>query len=282
MSKYKIIQITDTHLTPKNALAANNQKIDPYLKLASIFNDVAEMVVKPNLIVITGDLIHEGVKADYERLARLIAEQKEKLQIPIEVVLGNHDRKTAFFEGYLQKPEQAKYYYSKSTDEFDLYFLDSKFYNYEQGYLGQEQLDWLKESLTAHQDKTALLFLHHPIDGPAIHHMRYSILQESKELMSVIADTSVQAVFSGHIHFETSFVKDGILMHSTDSSAYHINCDDAHKHLIYDATYYDVITIEDGEVGTETKCIYEGEEIINYVDVEDTGFVDKSMFKECK
>lgn len=282
MNKYKIIQITDTHLTPKNALAANNQKIDPFLKLASIFKDISEMIIKPNLIVITGDLIHEGVREDYKHLAKLITNQKEKLHIPIEVVLGNHDRTKAFFEGYLQKPEQKKYYYLKSTDEFDFYFLDSKFYNYEQGYLGQEQLDWLKNNLNAHQDKPALLFLHHPIDGPAIHHMRYSILQESKELISVITETSVQAVFSGHIHFETSFVKNGILMHSTDSSAYHINCDNAHKHLIYDATYYDVITIEDGEVGTETKCIYEGEEVINYVDVKDTGFVDKSIFEECK
>lgn len=281
MSRYKIVQITDTHLTPENALAANNQKIDPYLKLASIFTDISQMIIKPDLIVITGDLIHEGKAKDYERLSRWITEQKEQLQIPIQVILGNHDRTKAFFEGYLKQSEQKKYYYSMSTDEYDFYFLDSKFYNYEQGYLGQEQLDWLKSNLDKNQNKHAILFLHHPVDGPAIHHMRYSILQETDELLSVISNSSVQAVFSGHIHFETSFTKNGILMHSTDSSAYHINCDDAHKHLIYDATYYDVITIDNGEIGTETKCIYEGQEVINHVNVDNTKFVDKKIFKEC-
>lgn len=277
MSDYKIIQITDTHLTPNGAALANNQKIDPYVKLDNIFLDVAKMPVKPNLIAITGDLIHEGTTDDYSRLAKIIEHYREMLNIPIQVVLGNHDRTKAFFEGYLKQVPQSKYYYEIETEQANLFFLDSKFYNYEQGYIGQEQLDWLQDNLT-NSSKDSLIFLHHPIDGPAMHHMRYSILQESEQLMRVIKDTSVRAVFSGHIHFETSFVKNGILLHSTDSSAYHIVCDDAHRHLIYDATYYDIITISDGEIGTETRCLYEGQDIINHVEVEETDFVNEDIF----
>lgn len=277
MSKYKVIQITDTHLTPKGAMAANNQKIDPFLKLDSIFEDINKMPTKPDLIAITGDLIHEGKAEDYQRLRHILERQQQNLNIPIHVVLGNHDRIEAFHSGYLNERPRDKYYYLVETDQINFYFLDSKFFNYEQGFIGQEQLDWLENNLKEHPKKS-FIFLHHPVDGPAIHHMRYSILQDGDELMKVIKNSPIEAVFSGHIHFETSFIKDNILMHSTDSSAYHINCDDEHKHLIYDATYYDVITIEDGEIGTETKCIYEGQEIINHVDVDDTGFVSKEMF----
>lgn len=277
MSKYKIIQITDTHLTPNGAAMANNQKVDPYVKLDNIFLDVAKMPVKPDLITITGDLIHEGTAEDYDRLYQIIDHYHEMLNIPIQVVLGNHDRTAEFFEGYLKQIPREKYYYLLETEETNLYFLDSKFYNYEQGYIGQEQLDWLQDNLR-NNSKQSVIFLHHPIDGPAMHHMRYSILQESEQLMRTIKNSPVKAVFSGHIHFETSFVKDGILLHSTDSSAYHIDCDDEHRHLIYDATYYDIITITDGEIGTETRCLYEGQDIINHVDVIDTDFVNEDIF----
>ncbi|MQS75372.1 metallophosphoesterase family protein [Companilactobacillus halodurans] len=273
MSKYKVIQITDTHLTPRGKEASNNQQIDPYLKLNSIFTDISTMPEKPDMIAITGDLIHEGTVIDYVDLRELVEKAEAELKIPINVVLGNHDRLEEFFEGYVQQPSREKYYYLKETPEMNFYFLDSKFHNDEPGYLGEEQLAWLKNNLAKYSDKKSFIFLHHPVDGPGIHHMRYSILQESDELMQVITDTSVQAVFSGHIHFETSFVKAGILMHSTDSSAYHINCDNKNKHLIYDATYYDIITIEDGGIETETRCLYEGQDIINDVDVDDTGFV---------
>ncbi|CAJ1175342.1 3',5'-cyclic adenosine monophosphate phosphodiesterase CpdA [Companilactobacillus paralimentarius] len=277
MSKYKIIQITDTHLTPNGAAMANNQKVDPYVKLDNIFLDVAKMPIKPDLIAITGDLIHEGTAEDYDRLYQIIDHYHEMLNIPIQVVLGNHDRTAEFFEGYLKQIPREKYYYLLETEETNLYFLDSKFYNYEQGYIGQEQLDWLQDNLR-NNSKQSVIFLHHPIDGPAMHHMRYSILQESEQLMRTIKNSPVKAVFSGHIHFETSFVKDGILLHSTDSSAYHIDCDDEHRHLIYDATYYDIITIADGEIGTETRCLYEGQDIINHVDVIDTDFVNEDIF----
>lgn len=278
MSKFKIIQITDTHLTPMGRKPANNQRIDPFLKLNSIFMDISKMVDKPDMIAITGDLIHEGVAEDYGKLAHLISSQMDKLQIPINVILGNHDRTAAFFQGYLNQPVQEKYYYLVANENYNFYFLDSKFYDYEQGYLGQDQLTWLRDNLEDEPNKKSVIFLHHPVAGPSIQHMQYSILQESRELLDVIKGSSVMAVFSGHIHFSTTFTKKGILFHTTDSSAYHINCDNHHDHLIYDGTNYDIITLEDDQVGVETRCLLAEPDIISHVEVDDTGFVDPGIF----
>jgi 3',5'-cyclic-nucleotide phosphodiesterase len=279
MSKFKIIQITDTHLTPEGKEPANHQKIDPYLKLNSVFSDIKSMSEKPDMIVITGDLIHEGIANDYVRLSKLVSHQIDNLNIQINVILGNHDRTKAFFKGFLQQQPHEKYYYVVHTKELDIYFLDSKFHDYEQGYLGQDQLTWLKDNLSDDPNKESIIFLHHPIDGPMIHHMQYSILQEGKELMDVINGTSVKAVFSGHIHFETTFEENDILMHSADSSAYHINCDNPHNHLIYDATSYDIITIDNGEIGVETRTLFAGQDVINNVVIEDTDFVNPNIFR---
>lgn len=277
--KYKILQISDTHLTPEGKTSANHQRIDPYLKLNTVFSAIRDMVDKPDMIVLTGDLIHEGDKSDYERLAKLLSHQMDNLQIPINVILGNHDRTDEFFEGFLKQPTREKYYYAVHEPDIDFYFLDSKFHNLEQGYLGEEQLTWLRDNLSDAPDKPAILFLHHPIDGPGIHQMRYSILQESTELLDVIKDTGVLGVFSGHIHFENSFVKDDILMHTADSTAYHINCDDPHHHLIYDATSFDIITIDDKEIGVETRTLFAGQDVINQIEVPDTDFVNPNIFR---
>ncbi|WP_300560354.1 hypothetical protein [Companilactobacillus sp.] len=68
-------------------------------------------------------------------------------------------------------------------------------------------------------------------------------------------------------------------MHSADSTAYHINCDDPHHHLIYDATSFDIITIDDKEIGVETRTIFAGQDVINQIEVPDTDFVNPNIFR---
>lgn len=279
MSKFKIAQITDMHLTPDGSHPAQHQKIDPYLKLNTIFRDIRLMNERPHMISITGDLIHGGSSEDYSKLAKVLSHHMDKLNIPINVVLGNHDNTPAFFEGFLKQPLREKYYYSIPTPNIDFYFLDTKFHNYEPGYLGQDQLIWLRENLAENPNKEAIIFMHHPLDGPALHHMRYSILQESTELMEIIKEQNVRAIFSGHVHFSTSFCRGKMLVHTADSSAYHINCDNIHKHLVYDSINYDLITIEDTEIGVETRNLFSGQDIINHIDVDDTGFVNLDVFR---
>ncbi|WP_312695073.1 metallophosphoesterase, partial [Leuconostoc pseudomesenteroides] len=111
MIEQTIIHISDTHLTPSGSQPSFNQEIDPYHKLQLVFDDVKKMDTKPNYAVITGDLIHEGQASDYANFKKIISRQEEELQIPIFVILGNHDRTEAFYNGYLSEPVKEKYYY---------------------------------------------------------------------------------------------------------------------------------------------------------------------------
>lgn len=278
-NKLKIIQITDTHLTPRGARASNHQQVDPYIKLQNVFQDIESMPDKADMVVISGDLIHEGVDFDYKKLRDVINYQSKKLQLPIYVVLGNHDRTDAFYRGYLGDEPKQKYYYDISTEACNIYFMDSTHGNIEQGYIDQEQLNWLDKSIHNSDKKLSLIFMHHPIDGPAVTHMRYSILQNGEELLDVVNESNVKAIFSGHIHFSTEFNRNNILCCTADSSAYHINCDNHHNHLIMDATSYNIITIENDKVGIETRSLLINDEIINQVMIDDTDFVDSSIFK---
>lgn len=279
MSKYKIVQISDPHLTADGDQPAHHQKIDPFLKLNTIFMDISNMIQKPDLIVITGDIVHEGKTEDYQKIVKLLQRQMDSLDVPIEVIMGNHDRINSFFDGFLKEPRRKKYYFSIEKPDLTMFFLDTAHNGLEAGYLGTDQLTWLSDNLQDCRAKTSIIFMHHPMDGPGLHHMRYSILQESSEFLEVIKNTSVKGVFAGHIHFETNFSKDNILFHTADSAAYHINSSNSHKHLIYDGTSYDIITVEDSEIGIESRFLYVGQDVISSIDVPDTGFVDRNMFR---
>ncbi len=279
MAKYKIVQITDTHLTAKGDKPANNQMIDPESKLRRVFKDIIETKVNPNLIVITGDLVHEGKAHDYKHYRKLIDQAQDDIQAPIRVILGNHDQTKEFYKGYLQKKAESRYYYKGHLGKWDTYFLDTKCGNIEQGFLDKEQLKWLKNSVK-NSTNSGLIFMHHPVLWAPLENMKYSILQNGYELLDVLKGTNVKAIVSGHVHFANSYMTGGILNICGDSTAYHINCTHPHNHTVYDATSYNVIDIDSEDVGFEQRLIYLGDQEINKIKVEDTGFVKKKILKK--
>lgn len=270
-----IIQISDTHLTSMGNKPSFNQRLDPYDKLSLVFADIKKIKKKPEFIVVTGDLIHEGNATDYAHLREILHYKEQELGTPIFVLLGNHDRTEAFYRGFLQKSVKNKYYHKVSVNGKDNYFLDTTFGNIEQGYLDKEQLDWLGENLKKEPKRPALIFMHHPIAGASLHHMRFSVLQNGADLLRVCRQGNIQGIFSGHVHFSTTYSIDGILNSVAESTAYHIDCRDKHQHYVSDASGYSIITLSDKmEIGVENRYLYCGQETIKKIDVAQTDFID--------
>ncbi|GMA69646.1 3',5'-cyclic-nucleotide phosphodiesterase [Leuconostoc litchii] len=279
MTKQTIIHISDTHLTPLGREPSFNQELNPYKKLQRVFEDVQKMDNKPNYVVITGDLIHEGQASDYAHLKEMLAQQENELLIPIYVVLGNHDRTKAFYSGYLSEPAKQKYYYKKHINETDNYFLDTTFENLEQGYLDQNQLTWLSNNLSQNPNTPALIFMHHPISGASLTNMRFSILQNGSELLNLCKNFNVKGIFSGHIHFSTTYLTDSILNSVSDSTAYHIDCRKHHQHYVSDVISYNIITLsDDAELGIENRYLYCGQKIVKKLTVEKIDFINSATF----
>ncbi|MBZ2200188.1 MAG: metallophosphoesterase [Lentilactobacillus hilgardii] len=277
MVQCKIVQISDTHLTPAGAKPANHQRLDPEEKLRTVFDDIYNTNVDPDLIVISGDLIHEGDAEAYADFHHMLDQEQERLMAPIKVILGNHDRTDQFYKGFLGKKRVAtRYYYHESLEGLECYFLDTKCGDIEQGYLDQTQLQWLKNQLQEYQ-RPGIIFMHHPLYGPPLQQMRYSILQNGDDLLNVIDHTHVKAIFSGHVHFANSYVVDDILNVVADSTAYHINCANPHEHFVTDGTAYNVITVDGDDIGVEQRLLYLGTKTINAFKIPNTDFVDKKI-----
>ncbi|AUJ30550.1 metallophosphoesterase family protein [Liquorilactobacillus hordei] len=281
MNDITIVQISDIHLSPAGKQPSFNQKLDPYVKLNMVFDDIRKIAVKPEFIVLTGDLIHEGTANDYVRLQEILKEKEQQLGIPIQVILGNHDRTEAFYEGFLQEEPQDKYYYKKTFSGVDNYFLDTTFGNIEQGYIDEKQLTWLKENLVQNQDKPALIFMHHPIAGASLRYMRFSVLQNGDDLIEVCKNGNVKGIFAGHIHFATTYTTENIVNGVAESTAYHIDCRNHKIHYVSDAVGYNIITLSAAyEVGIENQMLLWNSEVVKEISIGQTDFVNLKELKK--
>ncbi len=276
MQRLHVIQISDPHLTPHGQVSVHHQQIDPWVKLATIIDDIRQLPFQPDLIVFTGDLIHNGGADDYQRLHAVIHTMKSEFNCHVRVILGNHDCREAFYEGYLPADPGPYYANRMRLGNNDFYFLDSKVSGYEAGWLAPEQLQWLGKHLRQAPTKRAFLFLHHPLDGPTMANMHYAILQNTPALLSVLRGHNVGGVFTGHVHFSTSYViGDHVLNVVAGSASYDVNCINPHQHRIRESSRYQIITIDHGQVGIVERQLLQGSAIIDQLAIGSTRFIGK-------
>ena len=110
--------------------------------LAGIREAVA---ARPDVIVLTGDLVHEGTEEDYRYLREVI--ERERGGIPVIPVLGNHDFKQAFYRGYLGEERTGSYTARYELGGYRFLVLDTAQEGNGCGVISQEQVQWLSEEL---------------------------------------------------------------------------------------------------------------------------------------
>ena len=153
-----------------------------------------------DLVVITGDLTENGTKEDYAFLKKHI--EQKTMGIPVAVTLGNHDNKENFRLGYLgeeEKKDSLERYNSLSyINGLPIISLDSSIEGEADGYLSEQQLAWLQNTLKEVGSTPSLLITHHhllPSQG------QVPPLPQSVKLAEALKDSSVCAVLCGHSHF---------------------------------------------------------------------------------
>lgn len=274
MKCLNVIQISDLHLTPHGQVSVHGQQYDPWTKLADIIVDMRRLPASPDLIVLTGDLIHNGSADDYQRLHAIVHTMEAEFDCHVRALLGNHDSRQDFYDGYLPADPGPYYNGRMRIGNNDFYFLDSKVTGYEAGWLAREQLQWLGKHLRQAPTKRAFVFLHHPLDGPTMTNMHYAILQNTPALLSVLRGHNLGGVFSGHVHFSTSYVVgDNILNVVAGSAAYAIDCSDPQHHYVHESSSYQIITIDRGQVGVTVRQLMQQPTVIDELTITDTKFI---------
>lgn len=181
---FRLIQLTDLHLLadPK----ANYRGVNTRAHFLAALKEAKQL--KPNLLILTGDLAEDELPATYQWLYQ----QLEKSGLTWQWLPGNHDQPAlmASFsptDFYLQTPD------------WQILGLNSHLPEATQGKLDTQQLARLKEALN--NPKPLLITLHHPPLPVGSQWKDKLALENSNEFWRLLTDQpQAKLVVFGHVH----------------------------------------------------------------------------------
>jgi Icc protein len=193
-----IAQISDTHIALDTPDA--DQRIQDF---RSTIADINALDPAPDVIIHTGDIVHNGRQDEYAQAAAILA----GAHAPLYVMVGNKDNRENLRQafpgcGYLA-PNSDFVDYAIEDHPVRLIALDTLSSGSNKGDFCQQRVSRLIDLIDAETTKPIAVFTHHPpfevMVGPDRLHF------ESRESMSRLRRAlqhsgRVVAVFSGHVH----------------------------------------------------------------------------------
>jgi 3',5'-cyclic-AMP phosphodiesterase len=192
-----IAQISDLHIKPVGVLAY--QRVDTAAALACCVEELNRFSPRPDLVVISGDLVDRPSKEAYDHLSRLLT----PLEIPFAAIPGNHDERDLMRAAMPQHYASARgaLHSVREVGGVDVVLIDSVTPGENYGTLDADSLAWLEAVLNASTTRPALLFLHHPPFATGIAHMDVQNLRNAGNLAAILRrHRRARLVAAGHVH----------------------------------------------------------------------------------
>ena len=215
-----IAQLSDLHLRTPGRLFWD--RIDTNARLARVFDFLALMRPRPELLLVTGDLTADDEPPAYAFLRA----ELERLAIRYLLLPGNHDSRVALRAAFPDQPwrstEAGHLSYVVELGGARLVMLDSLVEGEAYGALGRGRRDWL-ETVLAAEGAPVILAMHHPPLPLGLPYMDRLRLEDGETLARLVARCRARliAILCGHLHrpVVTSFA--GVPLVAAPSTAFH-------------------------------------------------------------
>ena len=179
----EIVQLSDIHV-------GSQFREEVFEKVIDEIN-----LLKPEAVVITGDLTNEGLVEQYEKCKKMIS------QINVEKIIaisGNHDyRNTGYllFKNYFPFKKE-----NDLGDDVVLITLNSTRPDRDDGEVGYQQTLWLERTLKKYENKFKIVAMHHHLIGiPTTGSDRLTVI-DAGDVLRTVLDSNVNLVLCGHKH----------------------------------------------------------------------------------
>ena len=180
----KIIHLSDLHIT------------SPHF-LPSMLNGIIKKIniLKPDMIIITGDLTDDGYLYEYEKVLEYIdkIECEKKLIVP-----GNHDARNC---GYILFEEffgdRQSYV---NIDNITIVGVDSSIPDEEDGHIGRETYKYIEKSFSKHKNNFKILALHHHLIPIPMCGRERDVPSDAGDVLNLLNELKVDLVLCGHKH----------------------------------------------------------------------------------
>jgi Icc protein len=207
----RVVQITDTHLyaQPEGRLLG--------LKTQDTFEEVLLRVISTmddlDLVLATGDLVHDGSEAGYQR-AR---DGFQRLGKPVYCIPGNHDNPAVMAR--VMNSGSVKVVPRATHGNWAFVFLDSTVEAHEGGHLRRTQLDLLQEQLAISVGQHVLICLHHQPVPVGSSWMDQMAVDNAEDFFAIIDRyPQVRAVVWGHVHQAFDRMRKGVRLLASPST----------------------------------------------------------------
>lgn len=206
----RVIQITDSHLYGEKEgklLGMNTED-----SFQAIFNLVKKEQLKPDLVLVTGDISQDGSQASYDRMSQAMA----YFEVPVFWLPGNHDHLSLMRHTF-----GAASVSPCLTDigDWRIILLNSQIEQEVPGRLSESELDFLACTLLASQHKRILICLHHHPVLLSCHWLDTVALLNPDPFFKIIDQyDNIHAIVWGHVHQAFESARKNVLLFSTPST----------------------------------------------------------------
>ncbi|MDR9402373.1 MAG: metallophosphoesterase [Halothece sp. Uz-M2-17] len=213
-----IAQVTDTHLldSPEDEMRG----VKTWYSLQAVLEDVAN--VKPDHLLLTGDLAHHGTAKAYQNLLDLIT----PFNISATWLPGNHDC-----------PETMKHHlthslfsppHSLALGNWQILSLSTITVpeGYGEGRLPEESLAWLRSELETTHRPTVIALHQHPVRIGIDWLDQMGVVNDQALLAIIDPFPQVKVVLFGHIHHAFHHQRNGVDYYGCPSTCTQVVRDD--------------------------------------------------------
>lgn len=267
-----IAQISDPHIVaagklfrgPVQGTAPDAERISHEFDTAEFLERAVAalnaLVPRPDIVVLTGDLVDHGAPEEYAHLRQLLA----PLQMPCFVIPGNHDGREALrqafrHDGYL--PAAGFLQYAVEDYPVRLIALDTLVEGKGGGELCQERLRWLDQTLAEQPDRPTAVLMHHPPFATGISYMDAHGLDNTAGLAEIVArHPQIERILCGHLHRAIGRRFAGTVAGTAPSTAHQIRLNlvpDSRISFVFEPPGYQLHLWQDGGLTTHTAVLGE-------------------------
>ncbi|WP_448710446.1 metallophosphoesterase [Microbacterium profundi] len=234
---HTFVHISDTHLPgERSPLYGSGTDADANLEL--MLSRLVASGLKPDALLMTGDLADRGDASAYQRLRPLVEDAAAALECEIVWAAGNHDDRSAMRSELLAGAGVAGVADGPAVSgtgglvgeepitevrwfgDLRVIVLDSTVPGAHWGEIDDTQLAWLASELASPASGGTLLLIHHP-PLPAVLDTAVMVeLRGQSSLASVLRGSDVRGILSGHVHHPSFGMFAGVPVTAASSSAY--------------------------------------------------------------
>lgn len=194
-----IAHISDPHLRPRGRLY--QELVDSNAMFEAALDQLAALDVRPDLVLISGDIVDEGTPGEYAAAREMLA----RIEGPLLLIPGNHDERAAFraaFHDHRYLPAEGPLHFAVGDHgPVRIVGFDVTVPGEHHGEADEAACGWLDATLAAEPDRPTLVMMHQPPILSGIPYIDEYNCRGGERLAAVLArHKQVERLLCGHVH----------------------------------------------------------------------------------